>query len=156
MNRFGISEKRKPLEMVEKASRPHALRTNTNKFKGLGCRLPLSVMACICLFQEVFGVVRLVPQEWRENLSLTGANFGHCPVLSPRFSAKKHFRKTDCFDKERAREKTRFSVQEKAHKKKRHKTHVLNDRPVGVAEVEIALYSMPQPLHPVQVSFVQQ
>ena len=50
------------------------------------------------------------------------------PSLPKIFGKKKHFRKTDCFDKERAREKTRFSVQKK-HQTKRHKKHVLNDRP---------------------------
>ena len=41
------------------------------------------------------------------------------PPLPPQdFRQKKHFRKTDCFDKERAREKTRFSVQKKHTKKK--------------------------------------
>ena len=55
------------------------------------------------------------------------------PPLPPQdFRQKKHFRKTDCFDKERAREKTRFSVQKK-HQTKRHKKHVLNDRPDFVA-----------------------
>ena len=97
-------------------------------------RLPSSPAACFCPSGS-----RPFPLDF-----LLWGPFGHAatqvkfkPPSSPPppsplppqdFRQKKHFRKTDCFDKERAREKTRFSVQKK-HQTKRHKKHVLNDRP---------------------------
>ena len=53
------------------------------------------------------------------------------PPPSPRFSTKKHFRKTDCFDKERARAKKQ-GFRSKRSTKKKPKKHVLNDRPVDL------------------------
>ena len=105
-------------------------------------RLPSSPAACLCpsgsrpfplhfLLWGPFGhaatQVKFKP-PWSKSASQNSSPPPPSPPPSPRFSAKTHFRKTDCFDKKRAREKTRFSVQKK-HQTKRHQKHVLNDRP---------------------------
>ena len=103
-------------------------------------RLPSSPAACFCprgsrpfpldfLLWGPFGHAA-TQVKFKPPRSKSASQHSSPPPPSPQdFRQQKHFRKTDCFDKERAREKTRFSVQKST--KKRPKTHVLNDRPAA-------------------------
>ena len=118
-------------------------------------RLPSSPAACFCpsgsrpfpldfLLWGPFGHAATQVKFKPPRSKSASQNSSPPPPPPQDFRQKKHFRKTDCFDKERTHEKTRFSVQKK-HQTKRHKKHVLNDRPVEVVAHE---------LHPVLVLIV--
>ena len=117
-------------------------------------RLPSSPAACFCpsgsrpfpldfLLWGPFGHAA-TQVKFKPPRSKSASQNSSPPPSLPKIFGKKHFRKTDFFDKERAREKTRFSVQKK-HQTKRHKKHVLNDRPVMAQNSMPSSLPEPQP-----------